>query len=204
MVNYSLIQSKNALRITNSRYLLLLGCFWLGCEQLPESESTLAKGEKPFFDLKGFFRQEINQLDSLQPRLRKTVRLDGSEETKILDTLDYDSELQVFLDSDINRIAWIDRYSTDSIRRARRLQRLVYRAKSEDLKTKLLAITFDSAGEVDLIRVRNNADSPTYQLEQRLRYKVDSGFVIQTRQEITLSPAKKMYVGVAFDGDGQR
>ena len=74
-----------------------------------EKEAEKEKPQSPFFDLKAYFQTEIERLQAEQPRVRKTVMIGGQQEEKKLTRLNYEEELKVFLDSDINRTSWWDR-----------------------------------------------------------------------------------------------
>ena len=84
--------------------------------------------EKPYFDLKSYFENEKTRLAAIS-NFKKTTVVDGKEETKQLETINFDNELRIFAEADINRPAWFDKYLIDSILQDGNLTRIDYTAK---------------------------------------------------------------------------
>ena len=122
----------------------------------------------------------------------------GQQEEKKLTRLNYEEELKVFLDSDINRTSWWDRYAIDSSLTQGQLTAVSYKAQTEDLKTRWIELQF-SNGKVRAILIENESQSPAVNFFQQLRYIPEEGFFIFTRQKVTLSPPKEMKVEVIFE-----
>ena len=83
--------------------LLLTGCYAGEVQQDMERE--------PFFDLSGYIQAQIDSLTAHQPTVRKTVILNGTEETKELTNLRFATDLRMFREADINKPAWLDKYT---------------------------------------------------------------------------------------------
>ncbi len=166
-----------------------------GC--LPDTGAPEGIPQSPFYDLQGFFEAEVERLQARQPKVEKTVSFDQSTETERLDSINYRRELKVFLDSDINRPAWWDRYTIDSTWQDGALQSIHYQAKADDLKIRSIRLTFerDSLLAVDL---ELNAESAATAFRQSLHYAPAEGYRIVTRQDVMLSAAREMRVEVAF------
>ena len=84
-------------------FLLLTGCYAEEVQQDMQRE--------PFFDLAGYMQAQIDSLTALQPTVRKTVILNGTEETKELTDLRFATDLRMFREADINKPAWLDKYT---------------------------------------------------------------------------------------------
>lgn len=95
------------------RYLLwigLLGC-WAGCGP-PAPEQGPADGQPLYFDLQGFLDRQIQDLNQDQPEVLKTVRdQQGEVETGTVRNLNWERELDLFREVDLNRPALRDYFT---------------------------------------------------------------------------------------------
>lgn len=171
--------------------LLLLSC------QNRDTASGKA-GQNPFFDLNSYFNEQIERLQTQQPEVRKTVTFDGETETLELDSLDYERELEVFLNADLNRASWWDKYTIDSSRTDGRLASIVYTAQEEDLRVKKLRIEFEKE-EVSRIEVESSTKGPTGSRKQSLLFEPEQGYRIHTQQKVVFSKPREMEIEVRFE-----
>ena len=160
------------------------------------AETVVTVQSQPFFDLKSFFSQEQEQLNSIKKVIKKAT-IDGVVEEKTMDSFDMKKELALFVDSDINKAAWLDKYNVDSIYNGKILTQLTYIAKEDDLKTKHLAIHF-TKGLVDSIYIIRKTTSLVAKLEQHLKYVPHKGYSIESQQKTSLSAAYVLELDVQF------
>ncbi len=153
--------------------------------------------ELPFFDLQSFFEAEIQRLNEKQPRLQKTVMVNDKEESQTLSRLAYDQELSVFLNSDINRPAWYDKYQIDSVRKDNQLARLEYTAQDPDLRVRKIQVHF-AGDEVSAVIIDKKTDNIVARSGQHLEYRPDEGYQIQSRQQTTISKEQDLEINVRF------
>ena len=150
-----------------------------------------------FFDLKGYFEKEAERLNAAQPRLKKTVAVNGKSEEKTLTEQDYEKELAVFLNADINRPAWLDQYQIDSTLTTGRLQSIRYRATSPKLQVQEIRIAFDQ-GKVSEIIIDKKADNIVAGSTQHLEYRPETGYQIRSLQETAIAKGKELSISVRF------
>ncbi len=162
-----------------------------------EGEGIKEKPQSPFFDIKAYFQKETERLQSEQPPVKKTVTIGGEKEEQSLDQLDYEKELIVFQDSDINRTSWWDRYDIDSTFNEGQLSAISYSALNENLKTRRVELQFSNA-EVQAVFIENETNSLAVNFFQQLRYLPGKGYSIYTRQKVTLSAPEEMKIEVSF------
>ncbi len=141
------------------------------------------KGERlSFFDLEGYMRQQAQQLQDEQPKAVKSVSLDARVEEKVLSTLDYNKELELFSQADINRPAWRDKYTIDSVfNRAGMLEALTYEATDAKIPTRRLRIDFDR-GEVSRVLVEEFFSSAIADTRRELTFMPGLGYQITSVQ----------------------
>lgn len=65
---------------------------------------------KKYFDLKGFSESIIKELEKRKPQVTKTWQIGNQKETKNTKEIDWAKELSLFVDSDLNKKAFINSY----------------------------------------------------------------------------------------------
>ncbi|MCB0557682.1 MAG: hypothetical protein H6573_06145 [Lewinellaceae bacterium] len=161
-------------------------------------------GQKPgsatpeaFFDLKGYIEQEVQRLSESQPAVLKRIAIDGQKEERAFDSLDYSKELNIFSRSDINKVAWLDKYRADSTFQDGQLSRISYTSKEKGLKTQLLELQF-SGGRVSRVHIQNKTESIVADVAQEMWYDPEHGYSLESRQSTALTKEKKVKVEVDF------
>ncbi len=160
-------------------------------------DTAIGKKQLSFFDLKAYFETQKRQLVEIE-KFKKTTIIDGKQIEKELDSIDFNLELIVFEESDINKIAWIDKYLVDSVYdKNGLLNKLIYKATDDKLRTQQMLISF-SQNAVDTIRIFNNSSGSVADLEQRLLYIPTYGYTIESKQKTTISAQHVVTVAVQF------
>ncbi len=155
------------------------------------------KNQTSFFDLKGYFETEITKLANVR-NVKKATIINDNREEKVFDTLDFDVELAAFVDSDINKVAWMDKYVVDTVYDlSGTLRKLHYLSLDEKLRTQQLMISFNQT-DVDTIEIFNNTSSNIAKLQQHLRYIPSRGYSIESRQKIPIAKENVIVVEVQF------
>ena len=176
--------------------LLLLSLSVLACN----STSQNAEEERQifFFDLQTYFDEEIERLSELQPKVEKILSIDQEEEILSVDTLNYANELEVFRQSDINKVSWQDKYQAYTTRNVDgEAQRIVYTALDEKLGTRSIDISFKE-GKPQQISIQKAVQSPVLQSSQDLIYQPKIGFSIAQKQKVKLMAEKELKVKVRY------
>jgi hypothetical protein len=169
----------------------------MGCSPNPsENEETLV--DSPFYDLKAFFNDEIERLTKEQPNVLKRVAIQEKKEENQFDQLNYKQELQVFVDADINKVAWFDRYEIDSTQENQSLKKLTYTAKSTKLKTRIIQITFDDQQTVQEVKMVVGTENQVAGSKKELTYITNQGYKIETVQRLIGSSDKTVSLEVRF------
>jgi len=178
------------------RFYKLVLMALLGFSACIEVPTATAKKDLAFFDLKNYFNEEIKNLSRIK-QVKKSVAINGVIEELVKDSLNFEEELSVFLDSDINRVAWIDKYKVDSLNTNGQLQSITYSALDEKLKTQSLIINYKN-NQVDQISIKNNRTSLVSDSAQELEYRVEKGYTVVSRQNTTITDERLLKVHVEF------
>jgi hypothetical protein len=150
--------------------LLLSGCF--------SKETEKSRQQIYYFDLKGYFSKTAQELNKRNPTINKTVAKDNIKETQNLTIKNWNQELALFIEADINKPAWKDSYRKDST-----ATKITYSANDEDLKTKRIEIFFEK-GILAKIKINSTVDNLLYQSKEDLEYIPDSAYSIKKYQKV--------------------
>ena len=159
------------------RYLLFLlilcSCY---AEELQEEMS-----EDPFFDLASYIDNQVDSLQRAGGTVTKTISLNGTTETKELDDLNYANDLRVFRESEINKPAWVDKYTVDRQESDGLLTR-TYTATDSSMQTRKLTVVSrnDTPISVDILKHTGTVLSNG---RHHLTYRPTSGYRLRTMQE---------------------
>ena len=143
--------------------------YWLLVLLLPACSPAEEAGDLRFFDLAGFARREQVRLSAIGP-VEKTVTLDGKEEKRFLERLDWKAEMDLLAGADINKPAWKDSYRADTLRDAAGTPILLaYESLDPKLRVQRLEI-FLREGSVDSVGARMLVSNPLHDTEERISY----------------------------------
>ncbi len=154
--------------------------------------------EKRYFDLDGFFKNEMKRLSGRPAQ--KTASVNGKLETHSLDSIHLHRELSLFSNSGINRPAWSDKYKVDSVfNEQKNLTGLRYAALDEALKTQSISIELEGK-DVRKISIENTTESAIATTRQLLVYQPEKGYSIRNAQEVVGADSAIYLVKVIFSG----
>lgn len=171
-------------------YFLLL--FLLICFAACVPTSATIETDKKYFDLIQFVNAQVNELNARKPQVKKKIFL-GSETDEILsDTLNWEKELALFREADINSPSFRDSYEIDEDKLS---HSITYTAKESRLKVKEITIIFDENSQIDKISVKQIKiffleDNQLYELQRdlvmELKNNLLSAYTIKGFQKVIL------------------
>ena len=171
--------------------------FTFGCSDFSPSETAEELEVKNYFDLKGFFEKEKERLAG-QQNFKKTVIVNGEAEVNETAEIDFEKELTIFSNSDINRPAWSDKYSVDSVfNEKKELVHLGYETSDKKLRTRKIAVDFDG-GAVSKIQIENMTSTAIANAQQSLTYEPAKGYSIESRQNVKTIEDVLLRIEVSF------
>ena len=165
---------------------------WSSCRSENASEAATPK---LYFDLKTYFANQIKQLESTKTGLVKTVFLNDKQETQQLNKLNWQDEFALFINSDINRIAWRDSYSIDSCAMQNNKTHIDYKAADPDLRTQEIRIWLDTdTRQLDSLSVRNKVKNVFYTLDENLYFAPQKSYQIKAVQKARFAKANTIQI----------
>jgi hypothetical protein len=173
----------------NLLFLLLTVLFFGGCNSsAPEKQRSVLE----YFDLKGYIGKETRRLRQLNPEVDKTVMVDNVVEHKKLKIANWQKELSVFSDADINKSAWKGLFRLHKAKDSE-----TYISDNEKVPVKSLVIRY-KAGRIYKIEVLNSSSNILYTSNDTLSYFPDSLYGIKKTQHIKLLNEKNYRITGRF------
>lgn len=142
-------------------------------------------GSRKYFDIQGFIKSECARLTKLNKPILKTVKHNGVVETKKLVITNWNTELSLFSESDINKPAWRNSYNIQADSNL-----IIYTAKEHELNTREILIKL-TRGKVQYMMIINATDNDKHSIKhlfykriEKLSYFPDSLYLIQRTQTV--------------------
>lgn len=174
------------------RNSLLLGAFLLLCFGCGDSAVTQQKEVHPYFDLKGYFAGEATRLNRKKPLIHKTVVVNDSIESKDLVIPNWEKELSIFSDADLNKSAWKGLFQvekTDSIE--------LYTSNNEKVPVKEMKV-IKKNGQIYGLSILIRNSNTLYTSSDTLSYFPDSLYEVKKNQHIRLLSEKNYRITGRF------
>jgi hypothetical protein len=137
-----------------------------------------------FFDLSDYFEKEIKNLEENKVSFDKEITREDISQTKHHVAVDWNTELALFIESDINKKAWEEYYEIDTLFTDAYDYVVNYTLLSQkDLIVKKVKLSFE-AGECVEVKIYREEENPLFISKQELIYNRDIGFQIIGFQKI--------------------
>ena len=164
------------------RRLLLLLLFPIILCTCDSATADAELENKPFYDLAAFIEAEAERLSGAPLTVEKTITLNGNTETQELTDLNYADDLKLFAGADINKPAWVDKYSTETEQLSGRHEIIRYVALDSSLTTRLLEVERDR-GETRRVHIVRKTGTVLSSGGSELTYEPASGYSVLTKQD---------------------
>ena len=174
----------------NTSFLLLTALFFGSCNSAaPKKQSSVLS----YFNVKGYFAKEAERLKLLNPEIDKTVMVNQEQEQKKLKIADWQKELSIFSDADINKSAWQGLFKISKGKDAE-----TYLSNDEKVPVKSLRINYKNGKIYGIEILISNANS-LYTSNDTLSYFPDSLYQVKKTQHITLLKQKSYLITGKFN-----
>lgn len=138
-----------------------------------------AANVKSYFDISGFFNSEAALLQKADPIIVKKVSQNAGSETKVLRIENWQTELDIFASSDINKPSWNKSYTV-----VNKGSCTDYIANEPKLRTRLVRIEKNRQGKPAHIFIQNQTNNFLFSSKEELHYYTDSLYVINKEQKV--------------------
>ncbi len=167
------------------RKLLFISLLLVGC-----TESSNENATKQYYDLAGFINQQISQLTEKKPLTQKNLSIGDKTETIKTKDIDWNKELELFLQADLNKQSYQLSYTQDSTQNT-----VVYQLKKgEKLPVKSLRIEFDEQKSPKHIEALMQVENYLYKSEKHISMDLEKkqlkNYQIEGWQELFIGTKK--------------
>ena len=130
--------------------------------------------------MRGYFNAEANRLNAQKLTFTKTVCINKKKESKLLNkSIDWEEELSVFKEADINKPAFKGMYQISMLP-----NKTIYTTLSKNASVKRIEIDFGNTKKPVGIRIFQLTKNMIYQSTDTLSYYPDSIYSIHKKQEV--------------------
>lgn len=170
------------MKSTQLKYIIPVFCLILiyACSQKNEHQNNASS--KVYFDLKHLVQADIDSNNKLQRTEIKSITINGKSETKQLDKVDWQEEMQLLLECDINKTDWQNKFlvQNDSL-----LHRISYISLSSKIPIKKMILQFDSIQQEKIIsiEIEKRIASVLFSNDQKIYYYPFHSFKINSAQK---------------------
>ena len=133
-----------------------------------------------YVDLQGFFSAEASRLNARKPTFTKTVGINEKKESKVVNkNIDWEKELSVFKEADINKPAFKGMYQITKL-----ANKTIYTSNSKNAPVKRIEVDFGDTKKPTGIRIFQLTKNMIYRASDTLSYYPDSVYSIHKKQEV--------------------
>lgn len=158
--------------------LILCFCMLIACKKEHPTSST----KLVYFDLKSIVQSDIDSNSKNQKKETKTITMNGKQEIQQLENVDWQKEMELLLNCDINKTDWKDKFTTQSIPAD---NKIVYSTISSKIPIKKMSIYFsDSTQKIKYVEVDKETSTLLFSNKQHIVYYPFQSFKINTQQKL--------------------
>ncbi|TXF89021.1 hypothetical protein FUA23_12085 [Neolewinella aurantiaca] len=162
------------------RFILLISLTLLLSACISEG-TEVDNSPSPFFDLEGYIAAESARLSSLRPKVEKTITLNGETEAKEITDINFENDLRLFKEADINKPAWHDKYDTKEKTLSAGHVITSYLARDSSLTVRRLMVEQDQKATIK-VEIERHTGSVLSDGHHLLTYEPARGYEVSTNQ----------------------
>ncbi|KIA90842.1 hypothetical protein OC25_24505 [Pedobacter kyungheensis] len=171
--------------MTKKLYIAVFALALLSCNQRKAAEANTGF---LYFDIKGYFGKEISRMQKLNPTVQKTVSVNGEAEHKASRIADWEKELAIFVNADINKTSWRGSFKINQENGAD-----VYTSDNKKIPVKKVVVEKSDA-QINKVEIIIDNKNILFQTQDTLTYYPDSLYQIKKQQKIRLLNLKKYLI----------
>lgn len=169
--------------------LLLLLPALNACNSNPSSSTQTV-----YFSLKNYIESEVKTINAATSNCFKTVKVNQSLESKLIEKSELIKDLNGFLTYDINKLAWKNSFKIDSDIQ----NHIVYYNSTEDfIPVKKLAIYYKE-NDIKKIRLIIRADNKLFKSQKVIDLIPSKGYVFYNSQQVTGMDEQVLWIKAAY------
>lgn len=141
--------------------------------------------QKLYFDLTGFFDQQVETLYKDSFIVLKTSSINNNTDQHEMPWTDWRKELALFYASDINKTAMMGKYAIDTVVIDSTEKKVTYKSTDSTLRTRLLEVTYlIPENTVLLLHISNQSGNVISTNREDLYYEPSKTYIIKSTQKM--------------------
>lgn len=153
------------------------------------SDIEVNTNEKIHFSISPFIKQLAKELETKNVQLLKKANLNGETDSSLVQELNWEEELSIFEEAEINKSAYIGKFTIDSLFIDSGELEINYTTDDPKIRIKELKLLQNNAGKLERIEIRFLTNNSLYKSEQYLELLPKEGFHLNGTQKIMLFEA---------------
>ena len=154
------------------------------------SSESVDNSNVAFFDLKGYFENEIETFN--HKTLKKTTSINGEGETKKMTEFDIAKEMKLFTKINLKNPAWQDKFKISQSE-----SQEVYEALDEKLSVRKVIVD-KSGGEITKVSIISGSNNAVITKDKEMIYEPNKGYSIESIQDVALVGKNDIKIEVVF------
>ena len=155
------------------------------CSCSKDPAEVYYEDQRFYYDLPSFMSKQVENLQSRGQWVRKHVTKDGHSHIIEHGDVDWKEELDLFIESDINRPAWRGEFKVDTIDLEREYV-ITYKTSNEQIPVKNVVVTIDKDTRQCLkLTVDRRTKNFLYTSDQSLYFTTGEGYMMKGKLSVS-------------------
>lgn len=169
-----------------TKFLFYIGFTILLSSCTKDPTEIYYEDQRYYYDLPSFMAKQANNLQSKAQWVRKRVTKDGQTHIIERGNINWEEELDGFIECDINRPAWRGAFKIDTIS-LERVFVITYKTENKEIPVKNVVITIDKATRQCLqVTIDRSSENFLYTSDQKLFFTTGEGYMMKGKISVTL------------------
>lgn len=165
------------------RIQLLLILFLISCQQQTKKSESLSV-EKSYFNLAEIVQADIEKNTKDNCGEEKVINVNNQQEKQTINKLDWQKEMQLLLDCDINKPSWKGKFKADTLwKQDSSLFSITYHSESNKIQVKRMYIQYTNDTTIANITIDKKINSILFSNRQQIIYQPSKSFRVSTHQK---------------------
>lgn len=156
------------------------------CSCAKDPTEVYYEDQRFYYDLPSFMSRQVDNLQNKGQWVRKHVTKDGHSHIIERGDIDWEEELDLFIESDINRPAWRGEFKVDTINLEREYV-ITYKTVNKQIPVKNVVVTIDKDTRQCLkLTVDRSTKNFLYTSDQSLYFTTGEGYMMKGKLSVSL------------------
>ena len=165
------------------KYLLIITIFLIACQHKQMKEESVI-ATTSYFDLADLVQTDIRNNTKNSCGEEKIINVNNQLEKKTINTLDWQKEMQLLLDCDINKPSWKGKFKVDTLwKQDSSLLSITYHSLSNKIQVKRMYIQFANDNTIANITIDKKISSILFSNRQQIIYQPSKSFTVSSHQK---------------------